>query len=55
MKTKKDKKLSINKETIAHLEIAQLAQIVGGTGPTGGTDDTNLDCDPKIPTNACTK
>ena len=55
MKTKEVKTwLNLNKETIANLNIPTMAEVVGGTGGTTGTNYTELDCDPKIPTTKCT-
>jgi hypothetical protein len=56
MKTKQIRtRLNLNKETIANLDVAMMAQVVGGTGATTGTDDTEVDCEPKLPSNACTR
>jgi hypothetical protein len=54
MKTKEVKtRLSLNKETIANLDMDMMAQVVGGTGGIPGTDDTEVDCAPKKPSNPC--
>lgn len=53
MKTKKDLRFSLNKETISNLNLFMMSQVIGGTGTTGGTEETELECPPKKPTSPC--
>jgi hypothetical protein len=54
MKTKEiNTRLSLNKQTIANLDLAMMAEVVGGTGPTPGTNESVVDCAPKKPSSPC--